>query len=67
MEKLKNQHINVALFFFLPHFTAHRCSVFVIICSKSNLEFIRIIYFYGPKYRNSVYAAHRVPICFIFF
>lgn len=41
-EELKNQHIDVALFF--PHFTAHKRCNFVIMCGTGDLEFIRICF-----------------------
>lgn len=41
-EKMKHQHIDGALF--SPHFIAHRCSGFVIMCNKSDLEYIIIYY-----------------------
>ena len=52
-EKMRNQHIDVALFF-PPHFTARTGSGFVIICNMSDLEYIIIICFY--KGMSSVYT-----------
>lgn len=59
-KKMKNQHIDGALFF--PIFTARRCSGFVIKCRQSGLEYI-IICLYTLK----IGALSILYIGFLFF